>query len=247
MPSDFEIPVPTYRVPRRPEPGMRRLALIAGGLGAALVALVAVWSLGGHRAGTVPVIEADSRPMRVKPANPGGLQVADQTEDDLLSKNPDAGDRSGKLAPAAEVPAPAALRAQEDAAARVSAHPAAAKPAPPPALAAEPTAPPPAQAAAPVKPASFAPVPAAASPAASHTVVQLAAMDSREQAQQEWTRLSRKMPGLLDGRHPAILSVARDGHELWRLRTGGFADEAAAKTFCDKVRAHGGACSVATF
>ncbi len=104
--DELDIPTPTYRVPRRSrgmDPGTRRLALIAGGLGGALVLLVGGWSLLGNRSTTVPVVQADSSPMRVKPADPGGLHVAG-ANDDIMDNNPDAA--ADKLAPASETPAP---------------------------------------------------------------------------------------------------------------------------------------------
>ncbi len=86
MSDDLSIPSPTYRVPRHSrgmDPATRRLALIAGGLGGALLLVVGGWSMIGHRSGAVPVVQADSRPMRVKPDNPGGMQVAGANEDIL--------------------------------------------------------------------------------------------------------------------------------------------------------------------
>ena len=85
MSDDLDIPAAgVYRVPRRHgmDPGTKRLAIIAGGLGAALLAVVGVWSLGGHRSSHLPVVEADTRPIRVKPENPGGLQVAGANDED---------------------------------------------------------------------------------------------------------------------------------------------------------------------
>jgi hypothetical protein len=38
------------------DPATRRLALIAGGLGGALLVIVGGWSVVGHRSGTVPVV-----------------------------------------------------------------------------------------------------------------------------------------------------------------------------------------------
>ncbi len=86
MSDDLSIPSPTYRIPRHRrgmDPVTRRLALMAGGLGAALLVVVAGPSLIGHRSTSVPVVQADKRPIRVKPENPGGLQVAGANEDIL--------------------------------------------------------------------------------------------------------------------------------------------------------------------
>jgi len=89
--------------------GTKRLAIIAGGLGGALLLIVGVWTASGHHGGAVPVIEADARPMRVKPENPGGLQVAG-ANDEILSG--DAGPQADKLLPPPEAPAPQALKDQ---------------------------------------------------------------------------------------------------------------------------------------
>jgi hypothetical protein len=100
---------PVYRVPRRggPDPLTRRLMLIAGGLAGALVLIVVAWSSVGHHGGAVPVVQADQRPVRVKPANPGGMQIP--------GLSADAGDSAaaaGTLAPAPETPDPQALARQ---------------------------------------------------------------------------------------------------------------------------------------
>ena len=103
---DLNIPMPAqnvgdgnFRVARRRpamEPNTKRLALLAGGIGGALALLMGVWSLTGHHRTGVPVVEADSRPLRVKPDKAGGLDVEGQ-DSRLLS-----GDESGQqaLAPA---------------------------------------------------------------------------------------------------------------------------------------------------
>ena len=111
MSDDLSIPSPTYRIPRHHQgmdPATRRLALIAGGLGGVLLAVVGGWTLIGHRNAAVPVVQADSRPIRVKPDNPGGMQVAG-ADADILSGGTEMKD--GKLAPAPEAPAPQALTA----------------------------------------------------------------------------------------------------------------------------------------
>jgi hypothetical protein len=219
------------------DPATRRLVVIAGGLGATLLVVVGGWTVMGHRSTAVPVVQADNRPIRVKPDNPGGLQVAGANEDILSGNTQGGGD---KLAPPPEAPDPQALRA----------------PPPPP-----PIAKPPAVAAAPVPAPVVAPTtakaPAAkpavaaekhpAVPAASHTLVQLAAVSSEEAAKSEWQRLSKRLPDLLGQYHPAFSKTEHDGRTLWRVRAGGFTDVPQATTFCEKLRAKGVGCSVADF
>ena len=79
-----------------------RVGMVAAGV---LVLGLGGWGVFGRHSSVVPVIEADSSPIRVKPDNPGGMQVAGADE---------LGDSSGgeTMAPAAEAPAPQALRAQ---------------------------------------------------------------------------------------------------------------------------------------
>lgn len=255
---------PSYRTPRhRPgmDPNTRKLALIAGGLGAALLVMVGAWSLTGAKSGGIPVVEADSRPLRVKP--------------DKTQMGPDADEpaATGKqaLAPTPEAPKPEALKAQVDKAAaekRQAEETAKAK-----ALAdADAAAPPPvtpvpqtaiAQAPIPGRPtlqpvALTSPIAAAPAPAvppqqaarpapASGTQVQLAAVISEQAALSEWSRLEKRMPDILGGRRPAVVKAERDGKTFFRLRTGGFADTAQASSFCEKIRTKGGTCSVASF
>jgi hypothetical protein len=100
----------SYRTPRnRPgmDPATRRLAMIAGGIGAALLVMVGAWSLTGGSSGGIPVIEADSRPLRVKPE---GAQAGRDIEQPT---NP----RQQALAPTPEAPKPEALKAEAERAA----------------------------------------------------------------------------------------------------------------------------------
>ncbi len=230
--------------------------LLLGGVG---------WAVVGRRPATVPVIEADSRPLRVKPDNPGGMQIAGADE---LGQ----GDTPGRdrMAPSAETPAPQALRAQMQQAAPEVPVPAPSTAAPPPGApapaataVAPPVVPPVAAGPAPVAaatPAPLAPTPlpdtparpaAKAAPArpqpAGGTVVQLGALASETAAQTEWQRLTRSAPELMGGKQSIVQKVERDGKTFWRLRTGGFADVADATEFCAKVRAKGSACTIASF
>jgi hypothetical protein len=271
--DELSIPRPGY-AGRRPraaglDAGTRRLLMIAGGIIAGAVVVAGGSSLIRHRsAGEVPVVQADSRPIRVKPENPGGLQVAGVGNDIFSGGNDTDG---SKLAPPPEVPNPKALI------------PPAAPPAPPPVVtAAQPSAPPavretvaaprvaapqggtsqheasaapvavkPAPAAPPV--AKPAPLPAAAAsekhPAANGkgATIQLAALSSEDAAKSEWQLLLKRMPDLLGGHQPSFAKTEHDGRTYWRVRTGGFGDVAQARVFCDKVRGKGGGCTIADF
>ena len=252
MREDLDIPMPSmgpasYRVPRRPgmDPNTRRLAMIAGGIGGALLLLIGGWEIAGHRHHGVPTIEADQGPVKVKPENPGGMKVAGQN-DDILSGASD--DGKAQMAPPPETPDPKALKAaeQKPAAPRALGTP----PSPPSAVASAPPAaiaeaPAPQSKPAPARPAATAK--ATPAPAGRGAAVQLAALASEEQARAEWERLEHKMPSLLGGRKPEVSRIEHDGKTFWRLRTGGFASAADATSFCEKIKAKGAGCAVAVF
>jgi hypothetical protein len=244
--DELSIQRPTYRVPRRGmDAGTRRLALIAGCLGAALLAIVGGWSMMGHRSTVVPVIQADSRPVRVKPENAGGMQIAGANED-LGSSSYEAG--AGKLAPPPEAPAPQALRAPPPPA--IIAAPVAASVATlPTPTTAKPVAPPEKRLAVPAPDRAAADRAAAdrTASAAKGAFVQLAAVASEEAARSEWQRLEKQLPDLFNRRQPAFSKTERNGRTLWRLRTGGFSDAAQATAFCERVHAKGAGCSIADF
>jgi hypothetical protein len=258
----------SYRTPRhRPgmDPATRRLAMIAGGIGASLLVMVGAWSLTGGSSGGIPVIEADSRPLRIKP---DGAQQGPDIEEP-------ADPRRQALAPTPEAPNPEALKAQAEKAAaeKLAAERLAAERLAAETLAAEkrvaeraaadrarvavaPATPPrpPSQPVALTAPIAPAPAPARAAQApapapaqAGRTQVQLAAVSSERAALSEWSRLERRMPDILGGRRPAVVRFERAGKTIWRLRTGGFADTGQARGFCEKVRAKGGNCTVAAF
>ncbi len=239
MTAELDIPPALYRVPRQ-DSGTRRMVMIAGALlGAVVLAGGGLWAFQSRGPATIPVVEADPRPVRVKPENPGGLQVAG-ADDQILSGRPDQ-QRVEGLTPPPEVPVALPARPPEPAPQPVQR--AALTPAPEPAAA--PESPPPAAPAQP--PAAAAPPARPQPPAASGTAqVQLGALKSEQAAREEWRRLSRRLPDLFEGRQPAITRLERNGQTLYRLRTGGFADAPAAKAFCDQVKSKGGACLPAT-
>ncbi len=211
------------------DPGSRILMLAASGLALVLVGGMAVWSLTGHRpAAGIPTIEADSRPLRVKPDNPGGMSVSMFT--DIAPSGTEA---AGDLAPAAEKPDPQALLAQRQAGAA------------PPITSTPPVATPASMDAAPI--AALPAVVPAARPAPAGIMVQLAAVSSEAGASSEWQRLARKLPDLLGSRQPVMQRADQGGKPIWRVRTGGFSDVADATQFCKRVREKGAGCALASF
>lgn len=246
--SEAIIPRPSYRVERESSALPWRMLAIAGGLLGVVALGAAGWwgvqRLGG--VGSVPVVEADPRPFKVRPDDPGGLRVPNQSE--LILERPaqraqaSQQARPANVAPGAEAPDLGGLRAAATPR-QVSppAAPAPATPAPATALAPpQPAAQPAPQAAA---PAAVAPAPQAARPAG-RVQVQLGALTSEEAARAEWDRLSRRAPELFAGRSPQVVRLDRGEGQppLFRLRTGGLADQDAAVAFCEQVRARGGAC-----
>lgn len=237
---------PSWR-PQRQEPlidpAVKRMAMIAGGVAGVVMLAAGGYSMIGRAPRQVPVIEADPSPVRVRPKDSGTMPPP--AADELT------GNGTETMAPPPEVPQPQALQAEIKAAHPPAPVVAAAPPpvnavAPPPALA-----PAPAvvakQAPAPVPAPAPAPAPAKTVAVAGKVQVQLAAMESEESAKAEWTRLTRLLPAAFSGRHPQIERTERDGHTFWRLRTAGFADAAAAGTFCTEVKAKHAGCAVAAF
>ncbi len=259
----YDLPSAIYRVPQRDRSGQRMLLIGAAIIGVGAVVGGGLWLLnGGTRMGEIPVIEADHRPMRERPENPGGMQVEGQ-DDMILSGRGAGGQGRETLAPRAErpmrPPAPTPPPAVEHPPAQAQVAPPAAQPQPEAQAAASapaatprtatPTPAPTAQAPAPAAPTpAAAPAPPRAEPtppaATGRASVQFGAMASEEAARGEWQRLQRAMPDLLGGRQASVSRIERDGRAMYRLRTGGFADTDAAKTFCDRVRAAGGSCLV---
>ena len=242
VPDDLHIPPSmgnqTYRTSYRAQPqgvdGMTRKLLLASvALGGVLLAGMGGWALLGHSAGPVPVVEADTRPLRVKPDNAGGMQMVGADEQVTGGQ----ASASQTMAPAAEAPAPQALRAQLHPPAPVSAAPAPA--APPSSVSPLPDTPRPARAAAP----AARPV----APAVGSTLVQLAAVESEQGAQAEWQRLAKRIPDMLGDKRPVVQRAERDGKPVWRVRTGGFTDMADATSFCARLRAKGAPCTIAAF
>ncbi len=71
---------------------------------------------------------------------------------------------------------------------------------------------------------------------------QLAALDTEQRAKWEWQHLQARMPELLSGRTPTIMSADVHGRTYWRLRTGGFHSAAEQSVFCSQVHGLGLDC-----
>jgi hypothetical protein len=231
------------------------MIIIAGSVlaaGAVIAALVWGFSRGSSR--NAPLIEADARPIKVRPDNPGGLRVPNQDE---LIFDRNRGARSaapGGLAPEAENPRVDQLRAQlAERAAQEAARnapppsPAPAQPAAP--RAAAPATPaPPASNSALIAPSLPAPVPSAerfAPVPNGRAQVQLGSLPSEAAARGEWDRLQKRVPELLGNRRVSLAPFDREGQTtLYRIRTGGFADAATARAFCEEMKTRSIPCMV---
>lgn len=238
--SDAMLPSWRVRPPERTRSGLGippRLWMIGGGLCAsvALAALI-IWLVGQWGPRGIPVIEPDGRPFKVRPDNPGGIVVPNQGERifERHSSRPGENAAVARLAPGPEAPRFEVLRAQQEP--RPAAPSAPAMPSAQPRLAAPVAAPAP----------TPAPERAAAPATTGRVMVQVAATRSEEGARAEWDRLVRRAPEL-QGRSAVILRVDSGTGQppIFRVRTGGFPDASAARSFCESLRVRNIACNVA--
>lgn len=256
-----DIVVPSWR-PSQEKPAVsgRMLAIAGGLLGVAALGVAATWGISRMGPRPVPVIEADARPLKVRPDSPGGMVVPNQ--DQLVLEGAAqrrAAERgrttvaqldSGPEAPALDLlrqhvsPPATALAAAAIPAPSAPSNPSPAASAAPSSLGGQsPAIAPPV--AAPVALTATIAAPAAALPgpvAGGRSYAQFGALNSEEAARAEWERLVRRVPELA-AFQPRITRLEREGQPtLWRLRAPGLPDAAAAKALCDAVRARGAAC-----
>jgi cell division protein FtsN len=208
---------------------------------------------GGSTSGEPVTIAAQPGPIKVKPSEPGGMQVKGQGDSSYAAS--EGADPNAKIdlsavpeapiakpekpqAPAQPQPAPA-QQAQAPAQKPGSAWPAPAKPAPAPVQVAK--APAPAPAPAPAKPA---PAPAktetAAAPASGGGgQIQLGALDSQAKAEAVWKTLSGRYAYLGALAH-SVVKAEVNGKTYYRLRASG----GGAAGVCSKLKVAGEACTV---
>lgn len=247
-----------YRPPRLHgggwSPETKRRLMFAGGIvgvlaiGAAIVPLIN----GIGASGPVPVIEADPRPIRSKPENPGGLQLSSIRPEEMegadslvepempnaaaLRAYTPADPQDGAVIPG--LATPRAITHRQAEAYEPPFRPAPTKPVTS-ATQAVPTQATPTQT--PAAPGTATP-PVTPPARAGKATAQIAALQSETAAQAEWGSLRRRMPDLLASRQASFQKTERDGRVFWRVRTGGFADLAEARGFCEKLRARGATC-----
>jgi len=238
-------------------------------VGVAIVALVAVlwfvadWIGGGRTADTVaavddvPLIQAPEGPYKVRPDDPGGLDV---DADSLTHSVAEGQDPDSEIAldmipeepvpviPAtpvagAPVPAPKAVPAektQPKVAEKVVPKPTEKPVEKPVAKPPVKETPKPVQKVETPKPAPAKPEPAKA---AGSVTVQLGAFNSTASADQVWSKLSGRV-GALGGLRKSVQPVETGGKTLYRLRAGGIASEAQAGSVCAAVQAAGEQCVI---
>jgi len=198
--------------------------------------LAAALTMAGNRAEAAQILSADLSPAQVQQAlnayaaaGSGGaaaLATASPASEAAIAPSPAASRRSG--APADLISAPPASDAATASAAapsQRSANPAISASASP---ASEPRA--------------AAPVPVAHR--ATGIEVQFAAVPTRDGAQEVWHHLQNQIPAMMSGRQPEFIRVENDSQEFWRVRTGGFSNEADALAFCRRAHAAGVACTI---
>jgi cell division septation protein DedD len=196
--------------------------------------------------GGVPLIRADERPTKVKPEQPGGMEVPDQ---DKLIYNPTRKVVERLLAPAEKpMPRPAPSPSQTDAA-RLSTGampPASSTPENPPAVT-QMSQPQQQAAAPPSKPAPAPPRPSKSAAAqAAGTRLQLGSLRSEDAARQEWERIKRKNSDLLGSLSATpVRADLGDKGVYYRIQTGPVADPAAAERICGELKQRSIGCVVA--
>jgi SPOR domain len=189
------------------------IALVAGGLWFAY--LLGTRQAGGSNSADVPLIRADERPTKVKPQNPGGMEIPDR--DKLIYTQKRAGVEHLLPPPEKPMPRPTTTATAPPEAPSL---PTAAPAAPLPAGGAVASAKPQQMAAkAPPPPAELPPAKTGA------TRIQLGSVRSEEAARQEWERLKRTNTDVLGGLSavPVRADLGEKG-VFYRILTGPIAD-----------------------
>ncbi len=234
--------VPYRRIKRRSHRG---LAVVLA-LGVMVLSAGGLWigyrvSAGRTPSGDIPLIRADTDPVKVKPTDPGGMESPNR---DRFVFNPTGNMPVERLLPAPEAPLP---------------HPAAtSNPVPSPTAPAAPTTTPTAPAPTQAAPLAAAPAPAVTAPPKSQVAatpapagvagyrLQLGAVKTPEIAKSDWERIKRQY-GDLVGSLPVSVERADLGERgvFYRIHVGPIADAAQAERICAQLRQRGQGCILA--
>jgi hypothetical protein len=238
--SEYEDPEPSERPRRLPRAllTVAAMAVFAGGLWFA-------YQQGARNASVspaassdkVPLIRADERPTKVKPDQPGGMDVPDR--DKLVFTGKPTGPAVEKLLPPAEQPRPVPP-------------PAPPQPAPPMGAMLTPVGPAPLSPSAPAgndaapKSAKPGAAPAAKAPAWANGIrIQLGSVRSAEAAREEWSRLKQANPDVL-GKLSAVAVRADLGDKgiYYRIQAGPLADAATGDHLCSELKKRNLGCTL---
>jgi cell division protein FtsN len=197
-------------------------------VGVAVLLIAATMFVIGRRAagptsGPPELIKADPRPYKIKPADPGGLDVAGDSQTAFATSA--GADTDAQIDMNAVTEAPVA------------------RPEPKPKPAVKPKSFPSNETREPVveSPAPTKPAPAEAAPSGgSGSVIQLGAFSSSAKAEAAWKALTTRFPGLAA---MGNVVVPVSGSSLYRLRAGA-ASPADAKAMCQSLRVAGENCVV---
>jgi len=192
--------------------------------------------------GDVPLIRADERPTKVKPEQPGGMEIPDQ---DKLIYNPTRKVVEHLLAPAEKpMPRPAPSSSPTDAARSSTGAMPGASSTPENRPAVTQTAQPQQQAA--TSPSKAAQAPSSPSKPAAGTRLQLGSLRSEDAARQEWERIKRKNSDLLGNLSATpVRAELGDKGVYYRIQAGPIADLAAAERICGELKQRNIGCILA--
>jgi len=245
-----------YADPRDEEPPARPRRVLATGAALVVMGLFAgglwlAYTEGMRHSGAardsadIPLIHADTRPFKIKPAEPGGMAIPDR---DMLIYGESRPAVEHLLPPPEQPMARPAPPPPPPVQAEGSSPPAAAPPAQSPEPALPSTTPPTVAAVRPAQPAGPAPTnprpapskPAEARPEPEKAVgvrLQLGAVRSAEVARAEWDRIRRMNPDLVG--HLTAVAVRADLGDkgvYYRIQTAPIGDAATADRLCGELR-----------
>jgi len=85
---------------------------------------------------------------------------------------------------------------------------------------------------------------AAAATSSGGPLVQIGALSSPALADKAWSDVAKRMGGAMSGKTRKVETTSKDGKTFYRASVGGFADHAAAASFCAALKAKGAFCIV---